>query len=149
MQAILNQINAFVTTLNTIDPAWYIVLVGPLANIAQHFLKKERDFTRNQNKLIAIVLPALAGAFYAALHTTAGATFATSAMTFLKNTAIIGTPIYLVAQGLYHAVSAKIEIANAVQASTLPVAGTIPASVPAPAVAAAPTTPVEPTPTGV
>ena len=112
MHDIVAAANQIVTTLNSISPGWYIVAVGPLANIAQHFIKKERDWTSGHhglNVIMSLTLAAVAGGFYAALHTPDGATLQTAFNQFVTNTTLIGTPVWLIATALFYGVSRKLE----------------------------------------
>lgn len=113
MNAVVDQINHLVTVLNTVSPEWYIVAVGPLLNVAQHFIKLERlktkKLTRTQNELLAIFFAALAGAFYGVIHTPEGASLAAAADLWLKDTALVGSPIWVVAFLLFKKVSSKLE----------------------------------------
>lgn len=124
MHAIVDTLNSIVTTLSRIDPTFYVVLVGPIANIMQHLLKKEAAFAQDHGLLVALTLAALGGAFFGIMHTN-------TVQGLLTDTALIGSPIYVVANLLFQAVSQKLEKSNdATGAVVVPAA---PASVPEPA----------------
>lgn len=133
MHAALDVINHVITVLNTVSPGWYVVAIGPLVNIAQHFLKKEREYTHGQNQLIAVGFAALAGAFYGVLHTPEGQSLAATVQFWLKDTALVGSPIWLLAFTLYHGVSSKLEQRNELVQQLTPPAAPAVDETPAPA----------------
>jgi hypothetical protein len=115
MDTLVHWLNAVVSTLSAINPAWYVVLVGPLANVAQHFLKQEEGFVRDHGTLAAVLLAAGSGGFLAVMQ-------AHSVQQFLTDTALVGSPIYVTANLLYQQVSSKIEELNATRTVSAPAA---------------------------
>jgi membrane associated rhomboid family serine protease len=107
MDTLVHWLNAAVSTLSAINPAWYVVLVGPLANVAQHFLKQEEGFVSKHGTLAAVLIAGASGGFLAVMQ-------AHSVQQFLTDTGLIGSPIYVIANLLYQQVSSKIEQLNAI-----------------------------------
>lgn len=105
--------NSAISILNTISPEWYIAGVGPLTNVAIHFIKLERSEQKKLSpgtvRVLAFLLPVLAGAFYGVLHTAGGQGMQAYVAGVLKDTALVGSPIYLIGQALYFKVSRKLE----------------------------------------
>jgi uncharacterized membrane protein len=106
MQPLLDQLNNFVNTLSAINPAWYIVLVGPLAYLVQRFLKEEENFVKAHGTLSAVIFAVVPAAFLAVMQTG-------TVQDFITHTALVGSPIYTIANLLFQHVEAEVNKANA------------------------------------
>lgn len=114
----VTQLNSLVTTLNGLSPYWYVFVVGPLATAAQHLMKSEQSFkqgafAKKHGLILSLVLAFGAGGFYAVFKTH-------TVTTAIKDTGIVGSPIWVVSQVLYKNVAAKIEAYRVSQLSATP-----------------------------
>lgn len=114
MHEIVTTLNDVVVNLSKVDPTFYVVLVGPLATVVQHFLKKEHDFAKTHGVLTAVLIAAVSGAFLSIMRTS-------NMQSFLADTALIGSPIYVVANVLFQKVAKKVEELDSVKAAAAPV----------------------------
>jgi hypothetical protein len=109
MHEAVTVVNNIIAVLNQISPEWYVVAVGPLANMVQHFLKKEREFSKRFNRLMPIFIGVGAGAFYGLMHTPETATLRELAENVLKYVTVMAPAIWFIATNLYFRVSRKLE----------------------------------------
>lgn len=107
MSAIVTQLNDLVNTLNGINPYWYVVLVGPLANATQHLMQSEKNFedsafAKKHGLILSLALAFGAGGFYAVFKDH-------NFQSWLIATGLVGSPIWVESQLLYQNVSSKIK----------------------------------------
>lgn len=133
MHSILTFLNSTINMISSINPAWYTIVAGPLASGAQHWIKKEHDYSKRANILIWLLLTAVGGAFYAVVR-------AQDVQQFINSFATMFPAIALAANLTYRAAFEKYEQLNSTAPDTTAPVVTAPV-VPAGELSTPPTTP--------